>query len=78
MIEEMQSSISDESDPNQLRSKMVHILGEGPKHEHRDSGISAECECTVYTASSMTCALIYSCSGTCVEKDAKSGKLLSA
>ena len=47
MIEEMQSSISDESDPNQLRSKMVHILGEGPKHEHRDSGISGEYECTV-------------------------------
>ena len=47
MIEEMQSSISDKSDPNQLRSKMVHILGEGPKHEHRDLGISGECECTV-------------------------------
>ena len=60
MIEEMQSSISDESDPNQLRSKMVHILGEGPKHEHRDSGISGECGCTV-TASAMTCALIQWC-----------------
>ena len=59
MIEEMQSSISDKSDPNQLRSKMVHILGEGPKHEHRDSGISGGCECIYCTASSMTCALTH-------------------
>ena len=54
MIEEMQSSMCDEVDPgnhhhhhhhHQLRGKMVPILaGEGPKHEHRDSGISGELE----------------------------------
>lgn len=44
MMEEIQSSLSDENDPNSqhLRKKTVHILGEGPKHEHRDSGISGE------------------------------------
>ncbi|CAI7990919.1 hypothetical protein GBAR_LOCUS584, partial [Geodia barretti] len=48
MMEELQSSLCDETDPSQhqhqqlLKSKMVPILsGEGPKHEHRDSGISA-------------------------------------
>ncbi|CAI7999164.1 Microtubule-associated serine/threonine-protein kinase 1 [Geodia barretti] len=47
MMEELQSSLCEETDPSQhqhqqlLKSKMVPILsGEGPKHEHRDSGIS--------------------------------------
>lgn len=42
MMEEIQSSLSDENDPNSqhLRKKTLHILGDGPKHEHRDSGIS--------------------------------------
>ena len=44
MMEEIQSSLSDENDPNSqhLRKKTLHILGDGPKHEHRDSGISGE------------------------------------
>ena len=51
MMEELQSSLYDESDPNQnhhhqhqvLKGKMVPILsGDSPKHEHRDSGISGE------------------------------------
>ena len=49
MMEELQSSLCDETDPGQhqhqqlLKGKMVPILsGEDPKHEHRDSGISGE------------------------------------
>ena len=72
MIEEMQSSLSDESEPNhqQLQNKMVHILGEGPKHEHRDSGISGEYELMCCTASIMTCAPTEWCMCVCA-KDAK-------
>ena len=54
MIEEMQS-MSEDNDPNhqQLRNKTVNILSEeGPKHEHRDSGISGEC-----TGQNMLCSI---------------------
>ena len=54
MMEELQSSLCDETDPSLhqhqqvLKGKMVPILvGDGPKHEHRDSGISGESEITI-------------------------------
>ena len=65
MIEEMQSSLSfDESDPNHqlLRRKMVNILGEEPKHQHRDSGISGVyiCMCIyrICTSDCLGCAVL--------------------
>ena len=48
MMDEMQSSGGyDENEPTHqlLRKKMVPILGEEVKHEHRDSGISGVCVC---------------------------------
>ena len=53
-MQEMQSSLCDEPDPaHHLRGKMVPILaGEGPKHEHRDSGISGESATDTHTRGS--------------------------
>ena len=65
MMEELQSSLYEESDPNQnhqhqvLKGKMVPILsGDSPKHEHRDSGISGESDkYTVTRPSGISCYL---------------------
>ena len=68
MMEDLQSSLYDESDPNQnhhhhqhqvLKGKMVPILsGDSPKHEHRDSGISGESDkYTVTRPSGISCYL---------------------